>query len=695
MLIRKLFLDYFGCFHNYEIDLQPGINLIYGHNEAGKSTIHTFIKGMLFGIERARGRASASKDDIYSRYLPWDYPGAYRGSMDIMVGDREYRLHRSFHANDKCFTVTDLETGREVKLTENHISEIVPGLTESAFKNTVSIEQLKASTDAELASALRNYIANLSIAKSNEVNVSKAIEYLTLQIKSIEASVDPAERKALEAAIQEGEEKERTLEKLTLWQKEILNEKERLEKEQQIQNLTVDGEELLRIDQLPAILEKYHYFQELTGQLSQIEVKQTEWKGQAVMLEKEQSASASLTEDGNTAKELSTGAQEQARILEDLQREKADIISRVRRKRWICMGLSGLTAFLSMFIHRFQTKGILIGAILFLAGFLGASSLTKGGRRKQKELAVNEEEEAKGQAEILEKLSAIYAVHHVNSYEELLKKQAGAIRISYELENVRKQSELLRQQEGRLEDSRDVVYEEIMKYMQYFIKEEELTEEAMLRLTEEIHRRKQQQKQRKEETSQKLEANRLRMERLKWEIAKLEKNEEELLKNKERYAKLEQLQKENQLELEAIRLALTTIRELSIDIHDSFGHQLNMAVSDLIAKVTNQKYLDLKVDEKLDIKVGWNGAYIPFERLSAGTIDQIYLSLRLAVSDLLLGKNAMPLLLDDSFALYDEDRVRAALQQLSKRQQVILFSCHRREQRLLEELKLPYHYVEL
>ncbi|HCA69930.1 MAG TPA: hypothetical protein DEP17_05880, partial [Lachnospiraceae bacterium] len=132
-----------------------------------------------------------------------------------------------------------------------------------------------------------------------------------------------------------------------------------------------------------------------------------------------------------------------------------------------------------------------------------------------------------------------------------------------------------------------------------------------------------------------------------------------------------------------------------IDIHDSFGHQLNTAVSDVIGEVTNHKYSDLKVDEKLNIKVGWKGTYLPFEKLSAGTIDQIYLSLRLAVADLLLGKNTMPLIFDDSFALYDEDRVRAAIQQLSKRQQVILFTCHKREQKILEELKLPYHYVEL
>ena len=63
MLITKLKMNYFGRFREKVIELQPGINLIYGQNEAGKTTLHTFIKGMLFGIERLRGRGSASKED--------------------------------------------------------------------------------------------------------------------------------------------------------------------------------------------------------------------------------------------------------------------------------------------------------------------------------------------------------------------------------------------------------------------------------------------------------------------------------------------------------------------------------------------------------------------------------------------------------------------------------------------------------
>lgn len=55
MKIRELYLKNFGKFTGKKIVLKDGINLFYGENESGKTTIHTFIKGMLFGLERGRG----------------------------------------------------------------------------------------------------------------------------------------------------------------------------------------------------------------------------------------------------------------------------------------------------------------------------------------------------------------------------------------------------------------------------------------------------------------------------------------------------------------------------------------------------------------------------------------------------------------------------------------------------------------
>ena len=58
MIIRELILKNFGRFRNRSIRLEEGINIIYGENESGKSTLHAFIQGMLFGLRKMRGRAA-------------------------------------------------------------------------------------------------------------------------------------------------------------------------------------------------------------------------------------------------------------------------------------------------------------------------------------------------------------------------------------------------------------------------------------------------------------------------------------------------------------------------------------------------------------------------------------------------------------------------------------------------------------
>ena len=75
MKILSLHIEGFGKFHDLDISFKDGLNVVYGKNEAGKSTLHTFIRGMLFGIEKQRGRAA--RNDVYSKYEPW------KGSGDV------------------------------------------------------------------------------------------------------------------------------------------------------------------------------------------------------------------------------------------------------------------------------------------------------------------------------------------------------------------------------------------------------------------------------------------------------------------------------------------------------------------------------------------------------------------------------------------------------------------------------------
>ena len=70
MYLKKLNVDHFGKFHNKEIELDRSVNVIYGSNEAGKTTIHKFIEGILFGFFKQNTKKKLYTPE-YSKYRPW------------------------------------------------------------------------------------------------------------------------------------------------------------------------------------------------------------------------------------------------------------------------------------------------------------------------------------------------------------------------------------------------------------------------------------------------------------------------------------------------------------------------------------------------------------------------------------------------------------------------------------------------
>ena len=82
MIIEELNLIGFGKFYNKKIKLKDGFNVIYGENEAGKTTIHNFINGMFYGFLKPYSRRTIYLEE-HAKYEPWN--GSRYGGMSPMM----------------------------------------------------------------------------------------------------------------------------------------------------------------------------------------------------------------------------------------------------------------------------------------------------------------------------------------------------------------------------------------------------------------------------------------------------------------------------------------------------------------------------------------------------------------------------------------------------------------------------------
>ena len=121
-------------------------------------------------------------------------------------------------------------------------------------------------------------------------------------------------------------------------------------------------------------------------------------------------------------------------------------------------------------------------------------------------------------------------------------------------------------------------------------------------------------------------------------------------------------------------------------------------LSELIKKISNEKYKKVNINEEKGLIVELeNGEYVPANLLSLGTIDQLYLSLRLAMLNE-ISKEKMPIILDEAFAYFDDERLKNSLLFLleeSKEHQIILFTCTKREKEILDKLNINYEWIEI
>ena len=130
------------------------------------------------------------------------------------------------------------------------------------------------------------------------------------------------------------------------------------------------------------------------------------------------------------------------------------------------------------------------------------------------------------------------------------------------------------------------------------------------------------------------------------------------------------------------------------DMKNSVTPKFTQEFSKNIEMFSNGKYKEISINDGLFITLG-NGEKKPIDKLSTGTIEQIYLALRLSVINE-ISNEKLPIILDEAFAYYDNDRMEETLKYLySLDNQVIILSCSDREKTILNKNGVEYNYVEL
>mgnify|MGYP000117607716 CR=1 FL=1 len=221
MHINKLHITGFGKIKDETIEFSDGLNIIYGCNEAGKTTLWWFIRGMLFGLKGGRKTKDGTPPPL-KRYKPWDN-GNYGGIMEYTLDNGErYRVERDFdtgfvrvfdsHFNDITGTFAmNRETG--VQFAEKHI-----GLNDTCFEKTVLIGQMNSRIDDSGSKELVSRLVNVNQTGFEDVSFKKAQQVLKDALKNYVGNEKTSER-PLDKVIKKMSE-------LKEWKVSLINKKE-------------------------------------------------------------------------------------------------------------------------------------------------------------------------------------------------------------------------------------------------------------------------------------------------------------------------------------------------------------------------------------------------------------------------------------------------------------------------------------
>lgn len=739
MIIKELYIKAFGRLSNTRILLGDNLNIIYGPNEKGKSTIHKFIEAMLFGFVKP-GLKKRSMMDEYYLYRPWT-GDLYEGSLVYEVEGGLYKVERNLAKGRESVRVLDNITGEDVTgrfgyhrarkeplFASRHL-----GISHMVFRNTISISQLGSKSDKALAREIQTRLGNLGSAGDADISVGRAEKIIKEYLDEI--GTDRARTKEYGRLCRQVEELENGIKTAAAAVEDLRSLGRQLKEaeakagklravarrlEERIKSCS-DSQALRRWADIKGIreekagltasLEEYAEYQDFDpGDSEELYslvrvAEQDRQEITRIRAKIEETALDTAAADGEVFVPGRQGRDE---------REEA--VRRSIRSGFVTCALltaAAAAAAVLAVVRGSAALGILpIPLIILILYHIRRTVIQKGRLRELEEAARKLELErrymekykdqlqqslSERQKELdkrEERISEILEQAGAHSAADYRDRAAGHKRYA-ELSNRLQQTERLLDTRLDGEDFAAVQKraEEIQKYAAAARIDEEYRDETD---AEELS----DWKLRLEGISEE-EADILRsMEKIKGSIETLQKSlkslpdmEEELSMARERQHILEK-------ERKAAQIALEVLQEASAEVHSGFAPVLNKKVGDIIAEITGGRYKDLRINKDLEILATSpeTGRQVKAERLSGGTVDQFYFALRVAASELLSDRNKPPLFLDDSFVQYDMKRLAKVMEYIifkSRTRQIILFTCQNREKEVADGLEEEYNYLEI
>ena len=604
MEIRKLKINGFGKLKDKDIELKEGINIIYGKNEAGKSTLLKFITGMFYGVSKNKNGGNIPEID---KVEPWDNE-EFSGKINYVLDNKnEYEVYREFKKkNPKIFNsnLEDISKDFNIDKTKgNQFFYDQTGLDEATFTTSVITKQGEVKLDDKSQNNIIQKISNILGTGEDTNSYSKIISKL---------------KKKLNDEVGTSNTKEKPINTVEKRINELSIEKEKLEAYQSEQ---FEIEEEIRKIKLDIVDNKERLETLKTANIKLETIKSEE--GKINVLKK-------LNED--TKLEIEQLKNESKEKINSLKTNKITL-----RDKIIIFILIIISAIMFIFLRNkyiaILPTLISILYITFIAIKINRNkSELKEEKRKYKDKINNANSKAKAQIEEIKTIE--------NDYNQ-------------------KSNEI---------------------YKQYNIKENEDVIQEINSLQSKIN-----------EKTLKLHTTEIDYNNINPKLEKLINIEEELESLLNDRKDLKQKSYEIKKAIETLEMAYKKMKE---EITPKFTEKL----SDTIKNVSNNKYNKVKINISGEIIVeDSNGNYINAENLSLGTIDQLYLALRLASIEEIT-EETMPIILDEAFAYYDNERLKNILEYMSKEyknRQIIIFTCTDREKSILNSLEINYNLITL